>query len=388
MRHVSSVCAVLAGVIATCIPTSAGAQFGDLLNKLVAPVLKAGEAPSHPVTPAPGSTSEALVFEAPAAGPNKNVDAEMLPDTNCSRPQERFNIAEKVADYGGTQASLRLQRLIESDFRYSDLKPEDKKMLAYLARTTVWLPVEVEAKLGTVFDGGGSLFKKRPELSPLDQAAVDQVNERLTALKGVVTDFPADVRLSVDKSMPDGASARFGGVIQLSERFLGSVSESPAGADFLLAHELSHVYKRHAVKDMQFKLISTEEGWELGRKVLQRAQRGMAVDPINDGVFLFTTVPKLIEFVRSIQLKYGRHQELEADACAVVWLTGIGSDPITAWDAYKATIAASAGGPSSYAPSHPSSEEREARFRRKAGGGETPATPKAQAGPARRAKKG
>lgn len=344
----------------------AHAQLGAMLDKLVPPELRASE-PARPFVPLAGSTSSAMVDDAAPVGAKKDIQPEMRPDVSCNRPQERFNVAEKVAEFGGMQAALRLQRLIESDYKYSDLEPQDKEMLGYLARTTVWVPVEVEAKLGAIYDMGASAFRfgKQPTLSDLDRATLDAANARLNALKGVVQDFPADIKLNLDKTLPDGASARFGGVILLSERFAASMTESPAGSDFLLAHELSHIYKRHAIKDIQFKLISTEEGWGLARKVLQRAQRGMAVDPIADGVFMFTTVPALVQFVRSVQLKFGRDQELEADACAVVWLNGIGSDPVVAWDAYRATVGASSG---AYIESHPPSEEREARFKVKAAG--------------------
>ena len=85
------------------------------------------------------------------------------------------------------------------------------------------------------------------------------------------------------------------------------------------------------------------------------------------------TVPKLIDFVRSMQLKFNRDQELEADACSTVWLKDIGVDPIAAWDAYRATVGANADNPASYSASHPTTPEREARFKRKAAGHPMPA---------------
>lgn len=350
----------------------AHAQLGGLLEKLIPPALRASEParPAPPALPAAGTESQVIAGEAAAPRARKDIRAEMQPDVDCSRPQERFNVAEKLAEYGGAEASLRLQRLVESDYRYSDLKPEDREMLQYVARTTVWVPPEVESRLGAAFTGGGAWFRAGGSnaLSELDKAALADIESRLNLLRGTVSDFPGSITLSVNKQLPDGAFARFGGVIELSERFLTGLTEAPAAADFLLAHELSHVYKRHAMKDLQFKLISSEEGWELGRKVLQRALRGLQVDPLRDGIFLMTTVPALVDFVRKLQLKFGRDQELEADACSKVWMGRAGIDAFRSFDAYRATLGATTEQPDRYAASHPSDAEREARFKRPRGG--------------------
>jgi len=360
---------LIAALLAAATP-AAQAQLGGLLEKLVPPALRASDAAPPPpgAVPAAGTQSQVLAGEAPPVGPRKDIRPEMQPDADCSRPQERFNVAEKLAEYGGAEATLRLQRLIETDYRYSDLKPEDREMLQYLARTTVWVPAEVETKLGQVFTGAGRFFGGGTDKpSELDQAALAEIEGRLNRLRGTVTDFPGTITLRVNKQLADGAYARFGGVIELSERFLAGLTEAPQAADFLLAHELSHVYKRHAMKHLQFTLISTDEGWELGRKLLQRAQRGLAVDPVRDGLFMFTTVPQLVEFVRGLQLKFGREQELEADACSKVWMGGIGVDPFAAWDAYRVTLGANSDQSDRYVASHPSDAEREARFKRPPG---------------------
>lgn len=373
-------------IVATCIwaglctTAPAQAQLLDMLKNLAPP--GAGIP-----TPPKGTASATMVADAPPASAKPGVEAELRPDANCSRQRESFNIGEKLMQYGGAAAGLRLRRLIETDFAYDDLTPKDKAMLKYLAQTTVWLPVEAETKLGAIVDGGKSWFERGPKLTELDEEALRTLTERLTLLKGQAQDFPADIKLVVDDKLDTGAVARFGGAIQVSRSFLNGLTQQPAGADFVLAHEMSHIYKRHAIKDIQFKLISSRDGWTLASKLLQRAQRGLEIDPIADGVFLFTTVPTLIEYVKTLQLKYGREQELEADACSVAWLNGIGTDPFGAWDAYRATVAATDSGPTSYAATHPSTPEREARFKRKASGkpstppGHAPATAQARKKP-------
>lgn len=352
-------------------PSASQAQVGELFRRLL-PGLGAS-------APAPGSpaATEAASAQAAPVKPIKDIRSEMAPDTQCNRPRERFNIGEKLAEYGGAVAALRLQRLISSDFQFADLKPEDHQMLRYLAQTTVWLPAEAETKLGAIYDGATGLFGFGRSVDELDRLAMDDIEQRLNRLRGIVSDYPADIRLTLDKDLKDGAFARFGGVIQLSKRFLNGLSDASTGADFLLAHEVSHIYKRHAMKSLQFMLISSGEGWDLAKKILQRAQRGMEIDPIGDGVFLFTTIPRLIEFVRSVQLHFGRDQELEADSCSTVWLKGIPTDPIDAWNNYHAKLGVN----TSYSVEHPSTEEREARFKRKvANAPVAPAAPSADVG--------
>ena len=351
----------------------AQAQFGGLLDKVLPPVLRgvAPETPPNgkapPVVPR-DTPSAAIAGGAAPAARHKNVTAELQPDRECKRPQERFNIFEKAVEYGGTEASMRLEQLIRSDFRRSELTKEDREMLQYLARTTVWLPVEVESRLGDAF----ALTSRHPqqeadnELDRGEQQAV--IEKRIDQLRGAVPDFPGRIKLVVNPQMPDGAQARFGGLIELSTPFLQAISQDPANGDLVLAHELSHVYKRHAIKQMQFQMLSTDEGWDLARKVLQRATHGASIDPIRDGMFMVTTVPQLIAFVRSVQLQFTREQEFEADACAVVWLRAIGVDPARAWDAFIASMATSSSEPGSYASSHPPTAEREANYKNKVAG--------------------
>ncbi len=362
--------AVVVGAMLLALSAPAQAQLGGFLDKVLPPALRGGATDANPASNAPAGVprdapSAASATGAPSALRRKDVTAELQPDRECKRPQERFNIAEKVVEYGGTEARLRLERLISSDFRYDELTQEDREMLQYLARTTVWLPVEVESRLGSLFDLTSGRANERGG-NELDRGEwQDKIEKRADQLRAAVPDFPGRIKFTLSPDLPDGAQARFGGVIQLSTPFLQAISANQVNGDVVLAHELSHVYKRHAIKQMQFQLLSTDEGWDLARKVLQRALRGASVDPIRDGMFVMTTVPQIFGFVRSMQLQFTREQEFEADACAVVWLRAIDADPTRAWEAFVATMVGTASQPSSYARSHPPTGEREANYRNK-----------------------
>lgn len=383
-----SLISTVVGLTSLLAAASSHAQFGDLLNRILPGAGQAsGPAAIEPpkgggATAGISSGSAALAEGSQGVTPLNGAKVELPPDRQCNRPQERFNIAEKLVEYGGTEATLRLERLIKSDYKYSDLTPQDRQMLQYIARTTIWLPVELESTLGTAYDMVSSSTGE--SMTEADELRRQDVQKRLDLLLGAVSDFPGSVKLVYDPKLADGAAAKFGGVILLSKRFLETMAEKPAGADFVLAHELSHVYKRHAIKHMQFTMISTDEGWDLGKKLLARGMRGTQTNLIQDGLFMVTTTPKLIEFVRGLQLKFGAEQELEADACSVVWLRARSIDPAPAWDEFETAFAVANATPTSYGTSHPPTAARKANVKAKVGG--TPAGPdpgKAEKAPGR-----
>ncbi len=359
--------------------TSSHAQFGDFLKRLPGGLGPATDPESAAASPAPqkaegkaattattASKSAAMVDGAQDVSPLKGVKTDLPPDRQCNRPQERFNIAEKLLEYGGTEATLRLERLIKSDYKYSDLTPKDKQMLQYVAKTTIWVPVEIESALGTAYNAVSS--NTGDPLTEVEEMRLKDVQKRLDLLLGAVNDFPGSVKLVHDPKLADGAAAKFGGVILLSKRFLETMAEKPAGADFVLAHELSHVYKRHAIKQMQFTMISSEEGWDLGKKLLARGVGDTQTNFIQNTFFTVTTVPKLIEFVRGLQLKFGSEQELEADACSVVWMRARNIDPAPAWDEFESAFAVANAAPTTYGTTHPPTADRKANVKAKVQG--------------------
>jgi|GEM_PF-2850815 len=356
------------------------AQFGDLLNRIVPglgqpaapgstePPANAGASPPNAGAPPAGmaSKSAAMADGSQGVSPLKGVKVDLPPDRQCNRPQERFNIAEKLLEYGGTEAALRLERLIKSDFKYSDLTPQDRQMLQYIARTTIWVPVEVESALGTAYNAVTA--NTGDPLTESEELRLQDVQKRLDLLLGAVTDFPGSVKLLFEPKLADGAAAKFGGVILLSRRFLETMAEKPAGADFVLAHELSHVYKRHAIKQMQFTMISSDEGWDLAKKLLARGMQGTQSNVIQNTLFTVTTIPRLIEFVRGLQLKFGSEQELEADACSVVWMRAKNIDPSPAWDEFESAFAVANAAPTDYGSTHPPTADRKANVKAKVKG--------------------
>lgn len=330
-----------------------------------------------PAKPATGTPGAALGLQANAAALN-----ELRVDVRCEKVQERFDVWEKAAEYGGSQAQARLRTLIASDFQHSSLTDSDRNFLRYLAYTTVWVPSPVESAVGKAWAAlsGGGDEAKTETTGRSQRKAAERLASRLNELRGNIEGFPGSVSLILDTDLRDGAFARVGGLVVVSPRFLSLMDETDAVRDVVLTHELSHLYKRHTIKELQYRLITSAGGWNIAKKLLGKFEPGPAsgLSFLTSAFTTAQTVTQLLEFVRSTQASYSKDQELEADACALGWLAKIDIEPRAAWQAFSGVLSFSARkqeGDSSYEDSHPSPTERTANIDKALA--KKPPTPKA-----------
>jgi hypothetical protein len=339
------------------------AQVKSLLSNILGGGA-AAPAPAPPTTPAGSGKGMA------ALKPNPEALNELKVDRLCLKVEERFDVWEKAAEYAGVEGQLRLKVLVASDFEHADLTASDREMLRYLAYTTVWIPASMETAIGAAWaalSSGGD--DNKAELTGRSQRkALQRLDERLATLRSGIGGFPGSASLVLDPGLRDGAFARVGGIVVVSPRFLSLMDEKDAVRDVVLAHELSHLYKRHTVKELQFKLVSSAPGWKIARKLLAR------LDPKSTGGVAFlrdslgygVLVTDMVGFVRSVHLDYSREQELEADACALQWLERIEVSPREAWQAFAGILAYSGKTESNeptYENLHPSPAERDANIK-------------------------
>jgi len=286
--------------------------------------------------------------------PNKAVAADLLPDRDCTRPLEQFDILEKAGKYGGEVAARRLTRLLETDFEFSDLTPQDRALLKYLSYTTIWLPPEAEQFIGKLYEMVGDKAG-----SEVDNRAVGRARERLALLRKQPPVFPGEPRLVVLDKDVDGISARTGGLITMGPGFLTLLDKHSAGRDLVLAHELSHLYKRHHLKEIQFQLISSQVGFKVAKKVLNYR---VSTNVVDQAVFFASTLPQVYEFVRTLNVRFSHEQELEADGCALVWMRLAGVDLRKSWDDFRAIAGAGGSANPQYFTAHPTTAVRQAHF--------------------------
>jgi len=328
-----------------------------------APSTKAGPSAAPPALGLAAANSVAdQLFK-----PNPAVVAEMLPDRDCSRPLEQFNIVEKATKFGGEVASRRLTRLLETDFEFSDLTPQDKALLRYLAYTTIWLPPEAEQVIGKIYEVVGDKAGNE-----VDNRAVTRAQDRMALLRKQPPVFPGEPRLVVLEKDGDGISARTGGLITMGPSFLALLDKHSAGRDLVLSHELSHLYKRHHLKEIQFQMISSQQGFKLAKKVLNFRVSGGVVD---QAIFFASTLPQIYEFVRGLNVRFGKEQELEADGCALVWMRSAKLDLRRSWDDFRSIAGSGAAGNPQYFAAHPTNAERQAHFVRADGRQTNPSAP-------------
>jgi hypothetical protein len=342
--------AIAAGV-AACL-SAACSQLGN-----IATISSAAQ--TIATAPTSGGTAAAAASAAASGALTASPEAEdeLKPDRSCSRPLEKFDITEKAIEYGGTAGQLRLQRLVATDFKYSDLTPEDKKFLHFLAVTTIWVPLDVETYLARTYESAAG---KPAPLKPLQRAAVATDKERLKLFQDQVLGFPGDVRFEVHNDLADGAYAELGALIVTSPTFLTLMDENPQARDLVLSHELSHVYKRHRLKQLQSRMVATSSGFDLAKKLMGSSLSQASSNPLSMLAFAATTGPALWDFYRQADLAFTKEQELEADACAGIWMQRAKVDACAAWRGFV-KIAPKDG---AYAETHPTTAEREENYRR------------------------
>ncbi len=355
-RYLALGAALLAAALSGCadVPRQASDAVGAILRP------SAQSALAEPSAARPGSVAAAGRTN-PALKASPQAEQELLPDRTCTRPLEKFDITAKAIEYAGTEAQLRLKRFTDSDFKYSDLTPADRKFLNYLALTTIWVPQSVETSIVRAYS---MVAGSKVALLPMQRGARDEMEARLKTFQSQVVGFPGDIRFEVDGTVSDGAFAQLGSLITTSSNFLGLMEANSSARDLVLAHELSHVYKRHRLKQLQVRMVTAAAGFEIAKKLMEMAQGQSASNPIASMAFLAVNGPALIEFVRQADLKFSNEQELEADACAAVWLQRAQVDRCDAWRGFV-KIAPTDG---AYVDTHPTNAMREENYFRRLDG--------------------
>lgn len=198
-----------------------------------------------------------------------------------------------------------------------------------------------EAQYQPSLQSQGGEYTIDPELSTY----VDVVGQRIAA-KSDRPDLPWEFTI-LNNSVPN-AWALPGGKIAINRGLLVEI-DSEAELAAVLGHEVVHAAARHGAQKM-------EQGMLMGAgiQILDVAlgghdQRDLIVGSSALGAQL-------------IQSRYGRHQELEADAYGMEYMSAAGYDPSGAVDLQQTFVQLSQGGNSSswqqLFASHPPSQER------------------------------
>jgi len=349
--------ALIAAALSTSLPCAAQlGGLGDLMKKLPFDSNRPASAPAGSSTPAPSSDAKLLPVK-----PKAGVEDTLKPDLLCRRFEESSDVWQALAQYGGDQAQTRMTRILSSDFKFADLTPEDKKMLRYIAYTTVWIPASVETGFGKLYVAATRKRESTDE-DRSEAAQLERIKTQLSAFKSHIDNFPGSVDIVIDRKLLTGAYSLVGGLIVLSLDFLNRMDEKEPVKRLIVAHELSHLYKRHTVKELQYQLVTSAGGFDLAKKLLSRANPKNSANPLEvarNAMDYAKSANDLYDFVRSHQVAFNINQEFEADACSVQWMKRSGVDPKPLVSALAELESVQKENAGSYAKTHPSNQERQ-----------------------------
>jgi hypothetical protein len=239
----------------------------------------------------------------------------------------------------------------------SGISPQENKelfdKLRVLARRKVWLPVSAETQVGSwlndkyVRDGAIIASDK---LNSRDRQRFEEIRKTLDAIVGTLpADNPYKFTLQVVQGDQSNASIGVGGYVYLN---LGLVRDRSLNANDIalrLAHEVAHLTRRHALKDIQLKVIDA-----MAAKKDIQGMLSIATNPVK-------TMQDVLGTANSTMLlfqRFDQNQELEGDACGMYLLSRTpGIDARAALKAYEARKPLTT--PESWDTSHPSHEERQ-----------------------------
>ena len=233
---------------------------------------------------------------------------------------------------------------------------EQKQMYANLrvmAKQKVWLPVSGERKIGEWMDQ-----KYRKESLVVDPAGLPRTLRpryelAKSLLDGIVATLPSDnpyaFTLAVTQADESNASVGPGGFVYVTTGMLQDKTLDRNDIALRLSHEVAHMTRRHALKEVQVKVVDSLEISKSVKPLLDFAQ-----DPVRVMETLFGTM-KATELMFQ---RFDQVQELEGDACGTYLLVRLNG--IDAKAAVKKFATARAGtGNKGWDATHPAPEERE-----------------------------
>lgn len=245
-----------------------------------------------------GTTTPAL----PGAPGTEQVSLVVV-DKNCSTVVEPFKITENLGTLikdtvGGLLGGLK-DRIANRG-----AKPDPKQIseeARLRAKRMNWLPMNVEVMYGQRLHDQETLILERDKPDgkkyyPVAEKILEDVK------KGIGTAHEYDFRLFILKQPGRNALARPGGFLYLDAGLLKDPKQLDK-AYFAVAHEVSHVLKRHETRELQGLIIDSFETTEDLKLIANASNNAEAI----------------LAKVKINKDQYTRHhmdQELQADACA------------------------------------------------------------------------
>jgi Zn-dependent protease with chaperone function len=260
-------------------------------------------------------------------------------DPYCDMPQASYsvmgsviNIGKLAVGLGGTEVLQKLQNGGTNTVDGAKLAAESTKILQQYSKENLWLPIWAENAYGSyqhqmrVKDG---IVIAREDASPKTKLLYEKADRIFSKIMSYAPEkMPYVMHLYITTEKGVSAEAIPGGYIYISQGALQQKDD--AVPIFILAHEISHVSKRHLSKQFQARLVDSGAALQLFDTLVSTNQNANALTMLMTGV----------GFVKAMQDKfatYSQDQEFQADACAANLSYDVNADPILGFKKYVKT---------------------------------------------------
>lgn len=240
----------------------------------------------------------------------------IVDDANCEHPIELYNPANAIERFGYYGSGIALSKVMD-EFGMGVGRAADWDVLLALIKDLDWINPGLEVKIG------GALYEKmEKEGGIIEDAGLNHgLYERLREITGpIITSVPAgalpyDIKVFIVND--DGSFSTPGGYIYISKSDLAYSDDALA---FIIAHELSHVTKRHTIRMYEARI-----GELMSLPMLMKYMGTGGKDA--------SGIIGLVVGLKKYDADYNVDQEHQADVCAIRYLTASG------WGAAKAARA-------------------------------------------------
>lgn len=281
-------------------------QASSLFDKL-----RSSVAPAPAAAPTPAQSPPAAATPKVQVGHKQVVLSSQAVDLHCQHVVDPFELDANLAALGGLAAAGATDGLSTILGGRGTARSEGHKLTRSVRERAMllnWMPMSLEQRYGRLIHedalAAGMLVDRNSSVGKRLYPKADAL--LALVLSGVSEAHPYTFELHIRGENEDNAMALPGGIVYIDAGLLRE--PDPAKARFALAHEISHVLRRHETRIAQARVIDTISLTGATSDLIAALRDPTA---ISAGVLKTATAGH-----RSFRQHYG-DQELQADSCAV-----------------------------------------------------------------------
>lgn len=243
-------------------------------------------------------------------------------DRMCNSLDHSYTLTESLTELGLDELRCNLVNCPAQEKIPTDNKQLEHWLYDY-SKKHVWLPVAVENVIGASLlsdmQKDGIILERG---SPITDRLYSRVDQSLEIARRAYSNVPYNLKIYIiDITEQVNAQAAPGGYMFVTRSAATDLDDD--ALMLVLGHEVAHLAKRHLSKQLQQRLMDTNDGVGLFRRVI--VQKLDIKQQTNE-------TSEIIKRLQCSFAQYDRDQETQADSCAARVLVESGGDPVTAWD--------------------------------------------------------